>query len=1350
MNNGANITRIVFNPLLSTKSDVRSYLRTQTPGTAHPFNKVLQVYTGSGNEDDAFTEVDLTDKPASYFTDATSLNTVGSLLYTRMMAHSQNLAEESTYTVVSSTESFVDIPLVPGKIAFFALSLFSQPTYYDLAVGTSRAEILCYNSHTIPGLQGLWHSGDKRGGTVLLHSLQMEKNLCDNEPFVVFVSGYTSQHLHRYAAQNPAVLIVNHDTRTLYLVPVPLDRASIGDATVCCSAVGRRLGDKIRFTFLPNPPTCLQIHAGSSRLPRAQTAINAAITMSRDILRKCEERRHETQLERRPVQASATDRPDTENSKDGDFAISRVSTVAIMEKGTRLPDEFASATSHKLWFGSGLEVAFPENLENIGNKETEETQEVRRGDSDEVILPCCLGNVLEGPKLLALGKPAVGSCSSGYLATMFKQCKLAIIVVSDVMSDQSRMLNAHERINGLFIVQPEKTYSVAILDKKAAREEYFLDLSVNAVTALAGPQSIIVVQLAENYFFYRGIRWPGVFDTLPEFGADVTDQVHALSNDTDSRSETFPWPTRVNISSTGEVYFLGNQVHVDDISTTFSTMSFATIQEKRADIQDILTQLQTILSVEEVNRFASRLIDTMKKRIQDVVQPVQKPYIDFMVSNFSQKASLTPEQVQRKDMEKTKLHSAYRLAEREALEACQWLIDGLGNLVSTRTSSTKKHDLNQLLRKSKVANNVEDAKNMTLQDVFTVLQNECRTVGVITGNIDNAVFEKMLDAVAKGTLLAAVNSEPLSTMRVSGTATLRSSAEVEAILPIVTSRHNGPLASSDSSSICWAFPQSAPTGDFNQSAIPWPCFDRFVNLQDPADAYWPEVCMDSDIAKLRILTRGTLAAAPKSKRLNITPATRDLGMFMVLALLDLMSDFTQGSASRGIITGSSGSLTDKLGLEFSDPNCQIMRGLFGQLFTIMASGGGKPVSMAWQLVLRNPKLQTPSKDEALIYSAICNLLPHTAWPMNAVKQNVRWLLVRIIREQITDPATEPMRKAILSMEKSAFHDNLQRRNMQLEFLQIAVEVIRALHDKLKLHETNETNENDKLTAEVKQIAARMLQRQPDNISEGDKRGGFREVLNYLNVLAKCGKTSDTHHAHVLQTCLNMYVKRSGRWKKAKNAVNEKAVATVKNNTGGGNGAREIALMISDDAKSTSKAWGGYPVKIQNWATYDLIIKEKSVSEESCGKVSSDAERSRIPWRVFTGEELPAKEVKSIVANVLGDVTETADDSGTIEATNITRTTAATVIVESLDKRLAHIQKSRQAVELAARLESLTVKDVSVMTDIPKESFNVFVTTAIDPEEAVARDKLQRILATLLEGWRNPVVAETNAVNLLAE
>lgn len=198
-----------------------------------------------------------------------------------------------------------------------------------------------------------------------------------------------------------------------------------------------------------------------------------------------------------------------------------------------------------------------------------------------------------------------------------------------------------------------------------------------------------------------------------------------------------------------------------------------------------------------------------------------------------------------------------------------------------------------------------------------------------------------------------------------------------------------------------------------------------------------------------------------------------------------------------------------------------------------------------------------------------------------------------------------------------------------------------------------------------------------------------------------------------------------------------------------------------DADALSKAWGDSKVKIQNWDTYETLRKE-GVTKEMLDKVSGDAERTRIPWRVFTGEEAPADDVKGLVLTVLGERSPEDEDKeeeklpdgtkGLTATTTSSATLSGLIVIERLDTRLAKLLKSGDAVKLARKLGKMTKLDFAALTRIPMQSFDVFLKMSgfgggSDASADSVDDSLRRAVEILLEGWRDPVVAEEEAMRL---
>ncbi|KAI9094938.1 hypothetical protein DFS34DRAFT_229379 [Phlyctochytrium arcticum] len=1324
---------IVFNPLLSTIEDIEAFLRTKPNGTAHPFNRVLLVRNGEKSE-----RVDLTDKPEEYFLDNTQLNALGGVLGERMSTHEAHLTDVTNYEIVTPTEPIIDISFQDGKITILALSLSDQPSFYDLVAINSSDETVCFNPTTNRHFPGLKHSGDitrmSQHSSVLLHTIIFDTKL-GNQPFVIGLSGYQGNALHRYKTQNPAVLLVDHDSRISYLIPVPLDEATIGNATLCFPLVGRRMtsGSTMRFKMLSNPPTHDSAYASGKKLPEAHAAVEAAIEAAT--------RLKSAKAAPSPDSASNSATVDEDQLEDARRdAGSRESqeppsrtNIILSEIGLSLRQSILAIPGEIIRFDSGISTEPLTTLESI---ETHKST---------AVIPCCLGNVLEGGKILSLGKAFKGDLAAFHRASSgFEAGSVPLVIVSDHMTDQCRLLNPNERVNGLFIIQPRATYNPAILDRPDEREKFFSSLNVNAITALAGPQSIVVIDLGGNYFFYRGISWPGIVDIVPGYGEDVSSCIAAiLETPTLLRDASFAWPIRMSLGAQSDsaartTVYLGSQaIEVANIAKIFSAMDLQTMLDMRPAIQDVLTQLQTILSSNDVNKTSGELIGILKKKFRDATTPFREPLSKQVIRCISIGSS-DPKLKAEAEAEKAKLHAALRGAEREAKEATQWLIDGLGTLVSSRASSTKGHDLNQILKKTTMANNVANAQNMAMDDVAKILSEKCSKIGVVLGNVNGESFKLALPAVAENRFLAASMATPAPWPKLITTSAIRSSDEISALLPHVSALHRGPLASNtqDHSQLCFAVPQLSPESDMQQSAIPWPCFDRYVNLSDASNLYWPEESLNGDVASLRILVRGTIAAASQHLGAVVTPQNKDLGFMMIAGILDLMDDMvsTIQQDERRRIEFSGGAPIDKD--TFDDPLAQALRGLFGQLFTIMASGSGKPLSMAWQMIMKNPKLDIPPADEMRIYARLVTLFPESKWPLKYLRRNVRLFLIRAIRQKITDPVTSPIRAAVASMKQAKDSSYLAARNTELAFVQIAYEVIRHLK-RAENPEEEEKVAKQFSKEEVKAVAARVLSRMT---TDGCITGAPAILFDYFTALSLHGCVSEAQERHVAVACANVFHKRAAHYKKAK----KRALKSMREDNPQ-KAATTIEQMKAEKDRLQAE-WGVDKVNVQNLEPYDEVLEAAgSASAEQVAKVSGDAEIVRIPWRVLTGQETPKSEISKEVALILGDnapTNEASDPNGA--APQAVRIDAA-VPTLSLEGRFREMNKGTAAANLCRDMEKWSLENWCTSMCIPLDAAGAYLRCINKESTDLALEFFKDTAQTLLEGWQDTVAAELKAV-----
>ncbi|KAH2323168.1 hypothetical protein KXW87_008915, partial [Aspergillus fumigatus] len=245
-------------------------------------------------------------------------------------------------------------------------------------------------------------------------------------------------------------------------------------------------------------------------------------------------------------------------------------------------------------FGTGLEFQLPDEESHM------------REEPSAIVLPCIFGTELQGPILLATGTvPSnVPFPNADALRDYYKQLKNAVVIVDERMTDNARNLASAYRINALFIVRltPETelkdTNNVISLMNSA---------NINAVTALAGPQSLILVQISEKYYFYRGIANRAHLNTSGlAFGSDVTSVLESVGTGSilDPRIERV-----INLGGGNSIVLpsTGQLVQPQDLQKLLEDISIDQIQNLEEDISAVVPQLQVLLNQKDLQELSRSL-----------------------------------------------------------------------------------------------------------------------------------------------------------------------------------------------------------------------------------------------------------------------------------------------------------------------------------------------------------------------------------------------------------------------------------------------------------------------------------------------------------------------------------------------------------------------------------------------------------------------------------------------------------------------------------------------------------------------------------------------------------------------
>ena len=289
------------------------------------------------------------------------------------------------------------------------------------------------------------------------------------------------------------------------------------------------------------------------------------------------------------------------------------------------------------------------------------------------------------------------------------------------MTDNARNLATSYRINALFIVQlnpqdePNNTDDILSLLNSA---------NINTVTALAGPQSLVLIQISEKYYFYRGLANRTYLNTSGlAFGSDVTSILESTGMD----SLIDPRVQRIVDLGDATTIILPNSgqwVKPQDLPKLFEKLQVGQIQDLEEDISAAVSQLQVLLNRKDLQELSKTLVSTLSAKVSDMTEPLRDAYITFLTKEYK---ATDPELVKKKN----NMLGELRKKTKEWQKGLESAISSLANMMSTQTTSKRTHDLKRLVRQAQIQGNIEAVKSMTFDTLARYLETHAGDMGVL-------------------------------------------------------------------------------------------------------------------------------------------------------------------------------------------------------------------------------------------------------------------------------------------------------------------------------------------------------------------------------------------------------------------------------------------------------------------------------------------------------------------------------------------------------------------------------------------------------------------------------------------
>ncbi|TVY44956.1 hypothetical protein LOCC1_G004792 [Lachnellula occidentalis] len=1243
------ITKVFFDPLATTKSQISAFLKDLPIGSAHPFSpeRILLCRTTKG-----IREIDVSTYSEDYFFNAVDLGELGETLLRRMAGFPAYLAVFNDYTIQQAPTSTFKIPIVSGRIAIFVVSELT-PTYYDFCIADAGRNVCCWLSRDT--FAGVRHSGDCVVKRDFLAYITIDAEKLTDKELAIFISGYMGTRLTRFLGSNPAVLIANNVDKLLYIVPVPLDAATIGKATMCCPLVVKRDGNSLICSILPTPTTDPDVYCSGPKIK--SSSLPEALRRADFIMTTPVAKSDLQDLDVAP--AANTNIGNAISASKNTPTMPSKPNAVISSKSTILPSIIDQHTTQIIRFGTGLEF-------------TDAGSELDAGDTSTVILPCIFGAQLDGPVLLATGRvPAnVPFSDERSLRSYYQQLRSVVVVVDDRMTDNARNLASSYRINALFVVQ------VAPKEAPKTSSEILAllnSVNINAVTALAGPQSLILVSISEKYYFYRGIANRLHLNTATlAFGSDITDmlEVAGMESIIDPRVKRI-----VNLDESNAIIFpsTGQFVKPQDLRKLFEDFPVDQIATMEEDIVAAVPQLQALMNQTDLQQLSNALINILYIKTNNVIAPVRKEYIHFITKEF--KAG-DPDSLKMKNDMLGKL----RKETKSLQKAVESATSSLANMMSSQTTSKRTHDLNRLQRQTTIQNNVEATKNMTFEKLAEMLENHAGEMGMMVMNIETTPYRQLLETLKDSTMALDASSCCDLDSRILHLEGFDAGILIEQS----QSTHDGPLRNQQGPAHpILALPYLSQNRGPSGSMLAWVCWDEFVNLDSPFNVRWMEKCNDAHIAALRIMMRDTLSHAVVCREHNFQAGSSEIGHLMSALLMAAMSKLAaMRTTAPGVMSKAEDTVT------------KLMRGLFANLLTI-AGSGVRPLSMVWQLFGKFPHFDIPSSvADWSFYETVVALYPYTGWPLQQFHSNLEKLIDKAVVRVVTKNEKTDEVKANLAHDLAKY---CKLRNIQLEHSRTILTIFMKLL----------TNED----MDRKAIAQRLLKNVPHSLEK--ETVSYTRMIKYLEHLANGGdrRTQDDLVA------ASVFTKRSATFRKIKeqiaSACESQDEAKIKT----------TCQKLLDKHAKIAQLWCVVPetLKVQNMKAYqglltakydDIDTTRKAYNKKIFSQAIGDAEQRRIPWQVgkkgeFGNDIEPLDEtfIHEILTGKSLDVVATFDNM---------KDATVKVVVKQEEQRLAHFSSVLSPKFIGQVEKAVSPEDVCGIIGVPTSAMRVFA-KALNPD-----------------------------------
>lgn len=1022
------VQQVIFNPTLTTLSSIKSFVLSQQSGTAHPFNteKTMSLIL---NKDGILVSIDISSINKSSFLNSAKITDLEENIYKMINKYSQ-IKEISQFTLqVLNQGDIISIKTQQNQKNIIVITNKNGGNYFDLSLYTRKKNsdsinsynVLTYNNKNIYSI-GLNHSGDIGS---LLHYISNFNEKCNGYDMYVSVVGYNKKSLVNFINQQPSILLVDYENCITYIVSCPLDEATMGKSSIAHLVHVEYSNSTITCTVLQKPSVQKQLVNTGDIGTAEKSLLNADRVYSSTVAAfATKEETIEQEVTDEIVQNIKSDVITTEPSPCTIFIESG------LQKYNFLPDV------PTIYYGDSFTL---------------------ESSNPDTILPHVFG-------------PITGmSGSLGKVSTILPYRSPINIVVAKTMTDTNAR-TVTKLGNCIMIIDSE----VELENPSRNIIESTLDKVNISPACMLGGNSILLVKIGNELYWYRGVRYHGLVSNVFCYGDNVTKFFTKDILTTWVKSGVkFGWNSIIS-STDKSVYFENKIMSVESAIEIIKQYTVKKFKSVEPEIIDLFTQISCVLTTPEVVEF----VKTVDNYILQIMNSQKQKYIVSIKDTYS---SENKELI-------NKTISNFREFNRNIKKEFDTISKALGNLTSIKGISSKTQSVARRARSNAISSNVSTVNNMSAEEKIEKFSEWSDNMVMLsidkTNLLDSiSVINTFNDQITSGKTFNFILDDRMPYL---------DALSVSSLLEICTNETSHALHSNDGIAI----PKGMSGSHKEISLLPIPLLEHDINLKDPMMVDWANRANDEEVALYRIMLRDQLANASSLRDYKLQPQQKELGYFIINLYL---------SAIENIVSGMSQVPNPET--DWDSSNCEAIRGLFGQLLSTMGSTN-RTLCPAYLLFYKNPNIRLLKENELWIIERIQKVLKYSCWNTSTFDLNVKKYIVKNIYNSIVCKPITTMQKYI-NMQKSV---STVKTTEWYDYIRVLVTFI--------------MNCAENKTILTKQQAENMLSLAPSEVTNGT-----RMMMDFINSIKKYYEQfeitdNESSFLRIVQIACFSYIKHS--------------------------------------------------------------------------------------------------------------------------------------------------------------------------------------------------------------------------------